>query len=305
MNDPEVYGLHHFTAISGDPTENAKFYVNVLGMRMVKKTVNHDAPQVYHLFYGDYEGTPGSSVTFFPDMADQQGEQGAGQVTELGLRIPQGSLDYWRERLEDHEIDFQEEEWHGYQTLSLEDDSGIPLRLVVEGSEDFTTWEDSKVPEEHQVRGMHHVELSVQDSTNTRELLNIMSLEEVEDGFFEAEDGSKVVINETDKRGRMGTGTVHHIAFKVQDEQESDKWRDKLQRHGMRPSPLVNRKYFSSIYFREPGGVLFEFATMGEGYTADESLEDLGSSLVLPENLEDQREKIESVLPEFREEEIR
>lgn len=306
---PEVKGLHHFTAIAGKPTENAKFYVNILGLRMVKKTVNHDAPQMYHLFYGDKKGTPGSSITFFLEMTDQEGEPGAGMVTELGLRIPKGSIDYWVERLENKEIDFKKQDWQGEQTLKFEDNSGLPLRLVPAQSEDYTPWEESKVPEEHQIQGMHHVTLSVNNLSGIDPVLKEMGLEkaeEYENTYFNAEDGSGVEVKETDKQGNMGTGSVHHFAFKAgETEQEIENWREKLKRIGMRPSPAISRKYFTSTYARTPVGILFEFSSMGPGYTADESVEDLGSSLVLPEKLESRREQIESVLPEFNEDELR
>lgn len=301
--NPKVKGLHHITVISGDPTRNARFYVNKLGLRMVKKTVNHDAPETYHLFYGDGKGTPGSSITFFPEMAQGDSQTGAGQVTELGLRIPEDSVDYWTKRLEKQEIDHKTQEWQGRKTLSLEDDSGLSLRLVPGETDLFTPWKESSVPEQHQIRGMHHVELSVKNAENTSRLLEEISLEK-KDGIYVAEDGSKVLVTEKSSRGKMGEGTVHHIAFKVEDEKENSKFRDKLQRIGLRPSPQINRKYFSSVYFREPGGVLFEFATMGEGYTADEDMDKLGESLVLPDELEDKRKEIEQALPDFREEEI-
>lgn len=305
---PEVKGLHHFTAIAGNPTENAKFYVNILGLRMVKKTVNHDAPQMYHLFYGDKEGTPGSSITFFPEMTDQEGESGAGMVTELGLRIPEDSVDYWEDRLEEKEIDFEKQNWQGKQTLNFEDNSGLQLRLVPAQSGDYTPWEESSVLEEHQIQGIHHVTLSVHNLSGIEPVLKEMGLEkakEYDNTYFNAEDGSGVEVKKTDKQGTMGTGSVHHVAFKAgETEQDIENWRDKLKRIGMRPSPAISRKYFTSTYARTPVGILFEFSSMGPGYTADESVEELGSSLVLPEKLQSQREQIEAALPEFNEDEI-
>ncbi|WEL23606.1 VOC family protein [Candidatus Nanohalovita haloferacivicina] len=305
---PEVWGLHHFTAIAGDPTENAKFYVNTLGLRMVKKTVNHDAPEMYHLFYGDREGSPGTSVTFFPGMAEQKGKAGAGMITELGLRIPENSVSYWKERLEDEKVDFEEKNWHGKETLSFEDPDGLSLRLVPEDNEEYKTWEDSTVPEKNQIQGMYHVTVQAHDSEDLEKVLDIMNLEkeeEFENKFFRAEDGSGVEIIESAEHGRMGRGSVHHTAFKAaESEEELENWRDQLIRIGLRPSPVISRKYFSSIYCRMPTGVLFEFSTMGPGYTADESVEELGSNFVLPEELQDRREQILENLPEFREEEI-
>jgi glyoxalase family protein len=304
MTELEVKGLHHFTAIAGEPTENAKFYVNKLGLRMVKKTVNHDAPEMYHLFYGDKKGTPGSSITFFPGMTEEEGKMGAGMITELGLRAPEGSLDYWRERLEDLEIDFQEELWREEESLAFKDVDGLPLRLVEEEAEEYIPWEKSNVPEEHQIQGMNHITVSVHRKDDIAPLLEELGLEENKESFFDAEDGSCVEVRETDEHGRMGKGTVHHTAFKAGDREEIDMWREKLQSIGLKPSPSISRKYFTSTYTRTPPGILFEFSSMGPGYTADESVEELGSSLVLPENLEEHRENIESALPEFREEEL-
>lgn len=305
MTLQDIQGLHHFTAIAGDPTENAKFYVKTLGLRMVKKTVNHDAPEMYHLFYGDYEGTPGSSITFFPGMSDQEGKPGANMITELGLRIPEDSLEYWKQRLEEENIDYKEEEFLEENSVTFEDVHGLPLRLVVDETEMFTPWSESHVPEEHQIQGMHHVTLTVQRKADTSELLKEMGLEEEMNGFYRAEDGSGVKLKEAKSRGRMGQGSVHHVAFKAGDEENQKKWHDKIQSIGLRPSPTISRKYFTSFYFREYSGILFEFSTMGPGYTADETVEELGTSLVLPEKLQESRKEIEQALPEFNEEEIR
>lgn len=301
----KVGGLHHFTAIAGDPTENAKFYVNTLGMRMVKKTVNHDAPDMYHLFYGDRKGTPGSSITFFPGMSQQHGENGAGMITELGLRIPESSVNYWKERLEEKNVDYSEEEWHDRETISFTDPDGLSLRLVPENSNEFEAWEDSKVPEEHQIQGMHHVTTSVHKKEDLKPVLDELGLEEEEENLFGAEDGSYIEVKETGERGRMGKGSVHHVAFKAGDEEDVSEMREKLQSMGMRPSPAISRKYFTSTYARTPVGILFEFSSMGPGYTADESVEELGTNFVLSEKLQDRREEIMENLPEFREEEIR
>ncbi|MFB6114794.1 MAG: VOC family protein [Candidatus Nanohalobium sp.] len=306
--DPEVKGLHHFTAIAGDPTRNAKFYVNTLGLKLVKKTVNHDAPEMYHLFYGDKEGSPGTSLTFFPEMTPQDGKPGAGMITELGLRIPERSGDYWQERFDEKEIDYEIDKWHGKDTILLSDPDGLTLRLVPKDTDMYTPWEDSNVPEDKQIRGMHHVTLDLHDTEDMSKVMRIMDFEEVEvdeNRYLEAEDGSGVELRETDQHGRQGKGSVHHIAFKAgEDEEDLEKWRDQLKKIGLRPSPVISRKYFSSTYCRMPSGVLFEFSTMGPGYTADEPVEELGTNFVLPEKLEDRREEILKALPEFREEEI-
>lgn len=219
------------------------------------------------------------------------------------------SFSYWKNRLEEKEIEYTEEIWQGGQTLSFEDNSGLNLRLISVDTEDYTPWEDSKVPEKHQLQGMHHVSLSVKNSSGIEPILEEMGLEKADkfdNTYFDAEDGSGVEVKETNKQGTMGTGSVHHVAFKAgETEQEIEQWRDKLKRMGMRPSPAISRKYFTSTYARTPVGILFEFSSMGPGYTADESVEDLGSSLVLPEKLQGQREQIKATLPEFNEEEIK
>lgn len=231
-------------------------------------------------------------------------------ITELGLRVPETSLDYWEERFEEEDIEFEEQVWRGKATLSFSDPDGLPLRLVpVETDDNYASWEDSTVPEENQIRGMNHVKLSVQRISGIRPVLDRMGLEEADDEyentFFDAEDGTCVEVEETDQRGRMGKGSVHHIAFKAgENEEEIEQWRDKLMKIGMRPSPAISRKYFTSTYARTPVGILFEFSSMGPGYTADESVEELGTNFVLPENLQGQREEIMKNLPEFREEEI-
>lgn len=297
---PEIRGLHHITIMCGDPTRNADFYVNKLGLRMVKKTVNHDAPTVYHLFYGDRKGTPGSSITFFPNITDRDGVTGANQVTELGLRIPENSVQYWRKRLENLNIEYSTEKFHGKQTLKFEDPDGLPLRLYPEESREFEIWQESDVSQEHQIQGMSHVAITVESPENTEKLLQEVGLEEESEKWYVAEDRSHVEIREADQIGREGKGTVHHIAFKVGDN-EQEPMREKIKSMGFRPSPLISRKYFTSFYFREGNNVLFEFSNLEPGYTADETVEELGTNLVLPENLEDRREEIENALEEFDE----
>lgn len=301
---PEVKGLHHITIMCGDPTTNADFYVNKLGLRIVKKTVNHDAPGIYHLFYGDKEGTPGSSITFFPNITQREGKTGANQVTELGLRIPEESVEYWENRLKELEISFEKEKFHEKNTLSFEDPDGIPIRLYPEDSDGFKMWEESKVPEKHQIQGMSHIVITVNQPEKTQELLREVQLKEIEEGWYEAEDGSHVEVNGSNKSGRDGKGTVHHIAFKVKDEHQAE-IRAKVQEIGFQPSALISRKYFTSFYFREANGVLFEFSNMEPGYTADESVEELGTNFVLPENLEPKREQILASLDDFDESVIR
>lgn len=231
-------------------------------------------------------------------------------ITELGLRIPEGSIEYWEQHLEDEEISFENSNWRGKETISFSDPDGLSLRLVpVETDAEYISWEESTVPEENQILGMNHVKLSVGRASSIEPVLKKMELEKADEqydnSFFDAEDGSCVEVEETDQRGRMGKGSVHHVAFKAgETDEEIEKWRDKLMKIGMRPSPAISRKYFTSTYARTPAGILFEFSSMGPGYTADESVEELGTNFVLPEKLQGQKEKIMKNLPEFREEEI-
>jgi len=297
---PKVEGLHHITVICGEPDVNADFYIDVLGLRLVKKTVNHDAPELYHLFYGDRKGSVGSSITFFPLMADNSGEPGTGQVTELGLRIPPNSLQYWKDRLYQKDVPYEVENLRGMETVILQDPDGLGLRLIPEKNDRFEAWEESDVPEDHQIMGMKQVKIEASQYDLSRQLIELMGLENTEENFFEADDGSGVQLIDSNRRGKMGRGSVHHIAFSLSDDEMQEAWREELDSFGLRPSQIIERKYFKSIYFREPSDVLFEFATSGPGYTADEDVEELGEKLVLPEKLEGRREEIEEDLPEFR-----
>ena len=305
-------GLHHVTAIAGDPERNAEFYVDTLGLRFVKQTVNHDDPETYHFYFGDQEGTPGTNITFFPwTDRGRQGKFGAGQTQNTAYLIHPDSVEYWVDRLESADVDIDQTERFDDMVLRFDDPDGIGLELVAsEEAEDTETkfWEESPVPTEYQLRGFHSVTLAVADFGPTESVLTDVlgfELETEADGrrryrVADGGPGSIVDLVETDAgRGQMGVGTVHHVAFKVTDVEEQKRWRDAFADHGQNVTEVVDRKYFESIYTREPGGVLFEMATMGPGFTADEDRDELGSNLVLPEWLEDERERTEAQLPEF------
>ncbi|WP_049889090.1 ring-cleaving dioxygenase [Natronolimnohabitans innermongolicus] len=331
---PDTPGLHHVTAIAGDPQRNADFYVDTLGLRFVKRTVNHDDTGSYHFYFGDEGGMPGTTITFFPWTDDgRQGEFGAGQAQATAYRIPTESVDYWRDRLEDRDVDVTETERFGETVLAFADPDGIGLELVAaddetahgdpdevgteidvgdgtidHGDSIATTWSASPVPAEHQLRGFHNVTLAVSGIQPTAAVLtDVLGYERENevDGrhrFRSATGGPASIVDlvETDaNRGRTGVGTVHHVAFKARDLEEQERWREAYADHGLSPSEVIDRKYFRSIYAREPGGVLFEMATMAPGFTEDEDREELGSSLVLPDRLEAERERIEARLPEF------
>ena len=304
-------GIHHVTAIAGEPQRNLDFYVGMLGLRMVKKTVNFDDPGTYHLYYGDGAARPGSIMTFFPWGGAPLGLQGTGQLTVTSFSVPASSLGYWTERLVEHGIRFEKPAGRfGETVLNFADPEGMRLELVAAASDQREPWEDGPVPAEHAVRGFHHVTLSERDSSRTTRLmadtLGFRQVEE-EDGRyrFEAGDGGAgnvvdVVDGSGDPRGRMGVGTVHHVAFRVPDDGALLALREEVVAQGYNVTPVLDRNYFHSIYFREPGGVLFEIATDSPGFAVDEDPEHLGENLKLPPWLEPQRERLEEVLPPLR-----
>ena len=307
---PQTPGIHHVTAIVGDPQTNADFYVGTLVLRMVKRTVNHDDTGTYHFYFGDGEGTPGTSITFFPwGSKGREGEFGAGQTQTTAYLIPEGSVDYWADRLTSEHVAYERDQRFDEQVIRFSDPDGIELELVAtDAPTDAVPWGDSPVPEQHQLRGFYSVTLAVSDVEPTAETLtDVLGFE------FEAErdgrhryrsatggPGSVVDLVETDReRGTMGIGTVHHVAFEAADVDEQAQWREAYAAAGLKPTQVIDRTYFHSIYTREPGGVLFEMATPEPGFTADEDLADLGSRLTLPERLESERERIEAQLPPF------
>lgn len=309
---PTVHGLHHVTAIAGDPQENLDFYTRVLGMRLVKKSVNQDAPDTYHLFYADGAGSPGTDLTFFPWPGVPKARPRAGQIVEVPLAVPPGSLPYWQTRLADHDVTTQDVETRfGESTLPFEDPHGLRLALVETGDERaFVPWARSPVPAEHQVRGMHAVRIWAHDLEPTEALLtDVLGLVKVETdagwhryGVDGEGSGTFAEVKVVDQHPRAshrvgGTGAVHHAAWRMRDSEEELELRDLIARVALRPSPQIDRHWFKSVYFREPGGVLFELATDGPGFAVDEAPEDLGTSLVLPPSMEDQRAVIEANLP--------
>lgn len=308
---PETAGIHHVTAIAGDPGRNADFYVGTLGLRFVKRTVNHDDTNTYHFYFGDRRGTPGTAITFFPWTDEgRQGEFGAGQTAATAYAIRPESVGYWRDRLADRGVELTETEHFGEPVLSFADPDGIGLELV--GTEAAAgapaePWEESPVPTEHQLRGFDGVTLAVAGYEPTERVLTGVlgyELADEDDGRRRyrtaagERPGTTVDLVETDaERGRMGVGTVHHVAFKAEDTEQQEAYREAFEEQGLRVSEIIDRKYFHAIYAREPGGVLFEVSTMGPGFTADEDVEELGSRLTLPEWLEEEREAIEAALP--------
>ncbi len=307
-------GLHHITAIAGDPVENLRFYRDVLGLRLVKKRVNQDDPSTYHLFYADAEGNPGTDITFFPWAHAKPGTPGVGVVNETLLTVPHGSLPYWTERLKAHGVRIDEpRERFGEATLPLVDPHGLRLALVeADAPFAFTAWDDGPVPAEHQIRALHGARVPVRDLAPTRAFLEgVMGFEHhaeeqgwhrfVLPGAQGAGAGHLLDVREApdDRRGAWGVGSVHHLAWTVDDEPHQSSLRDAVAAAGRRPSEIIDRFWFRSVYFTEPGGVLFELATSGPGFAVDEEPAALGERLILPPWLEPHRTQIEAVLPDL------
>jgi glyoxalase family protein len=304
-------GIHHVTAISGEPQRNLDFYVGLLGLRLVKKTVNFDDPGTYHLYYGDGAGSPGSIMTFFPWAGAQQGRIGAGQLTVTSFSFPASSLGYWTERLVESGVRFvKPEDRLGETVLRFPDPDGLRLELVAAADDGREGWADGPTPSEHAVRGFHHVTLLSSDPAGTAELmadtLGFRQTGEAEGRTrFEAGEGGPgntvdVANGSGFPRGTMGAGTVHHVAFRVPDEETQLDLRERVAALGYNVTPVLDRNYFRSIYFREPGGVLFEIATDPPGFAADEDPAHLGESLKLPPWLEPRRGEIEQSLEPLR-----
>ena len=298
-------GLHHVTAIAGAPQRNIDFYVNGLGLRLVKKTVNFDDPGTYHLYYGDESGRPGSLLTFFPWTGIQQGRVGSGQSTSTAFSVPAGSLGWWKDHFAALGVDSAVTSQSGdEERLSLRDPDGLQIDLVESSTRDpRDPWDTPAVPAEFAVRGQHSSVLTVADPSKTVSLLtDDLGLRIVgergnrtrlEAGGGGAGNIVDVVADATGPQGLSAGGTVHHIAFRVQDQATQELWRRELVERGHQVTAILDRQYFTSIYFREPGGVLFEIATDTPGFHIDEPLLELGRSLKLPPWLEPSRDAIE------------
>ncbi|MDR7399364.1 MAG: ring-cleaving dioxygenase [Armatimonadota bacterium] len=303
-----VGGLHHITCIAADPQENLDFYAGVLGMRLVKRSVNQDDPGTYHLFYADAEGRPGTDLTFFPWPHLPPKREGAGLAVEVALAVPQGSLSYWAGRLARYGVTARGLETRfGERCLLLSDPHGLALALVEVEDRPFAPWAESPVPAGLQVRGLHGARIRVASLTPTeRFLTQVLGFRRVaeEDGwvrFAAGPGGSGCWLDlhgsPSAEPGTWGVGGVHHLAWRVRDEAHQAEVRQRVAWAGANPTPVIDRFWFKSVYFREPGGVLFELATDGPGFAVDEDPEQLGTSLVLPPWLEPYRGRIEAQLP--------
>ena len=307
-------GIHHVTAISGDPVRNLRFYNRDLGLRFVKKTVNFDDPSTYHFYFGDEVGHPGTILTFFPWVNATVGQRGVGETSQTAFRVPARSLGYWTDRLIEKGIAHQApEKRFGETVLPFTDQDGTALALVgVTGAESEPGWSNGDVPSEHAIRGLQGVTLLLDSARKTAAILtDVFAFREIgHEGsivrFAAAGDakGSVVDIHEAAgvARRHQGRGSVHHIAFRVTDDALQAQMSEKLIRdHTRHPTEQKDRKYFRSIYFREPGGVLFEIATDIPGFAVDEPVESLGRDLQLPKFLESRRNEIEGLLPVLEE----
>jgi glyoxalase family protein len=312
----ELGGIHHVTAVTGDAAGNVAFYTDALGLRLVKKTVNQDDVSAYHLFYGDEIGHPGTEITFFDWSGIGPHVPGAGTISSTAFRVPnQEALDWWVRRLRELGVAHEGvERRDSRSTLRFTDPEGQRLELVHdedEGVAGGTPWQESPIPREAFIRGLDSVELTLRSLAPTsRVLTNFMGFRQAEE--YE-EGGQKVVTYEVGPGGPgarvrlverpdlrihrfVGSGGVHHVAFRTPDEEEHAAWRDQLAAAGLAVTPVIDRYYFKSIYFREPGGVLFEIATDGPGFATDEDAAHLGERLSLPPFLEGQRHQIEANL---------
>ncbi|GIV24118.1 MAG: ring-cleaving dioxygenase [Bacteroidia bacterium] len=311
MEEEGVLGFHHATGFAGEAQKNVDFYTGVLGLRLVKRSVNQDEPHIYHLFYADKVGSPGTEVTFFPWPGMARRRIGTGLITEVALAVPEGSLPYWQKRLESAGFSGELSTEAGRAALRLADPEGLPLLLVEEPAENrpFGAWAEGPVPVEYQIRGICGVQMVVSQVGQTDRLLTaVLGFEQVagDKDFYPYRIGRKgdwgygflaVKVAPDLLPGRWGRGSLHHVAWRVRDEAHLLALRSRLEAVGLHPTPVIDRFWFKSVYFREPGGVIFELATDGPGFTVDEDPQALGEKLVLPPWLEPYRAEIEAHLP--------
>lgn len=303
----KINGLHHITVIASDPQQNYDFYTKVLGMRFVKKTVNFDAPDVYHLYYADEVGTPGTVLTFFPFPNARRGTRGTGETSIVSFSIPKNSLGYWIERFSKYDVPFDgPSEKFGFKFISLLDPDGMKIELVEDEVYEMIGWETSEVKREYSIKKFFGITLYLDESEASEDLLGkVMGLK-----LFAEEGNTKryisgegkheakvdIVVNPDTSTAIQSAGSVHHVAWRTESDQSQIDWLNRIREAGYHTTDVVDRNYFHSIYFREPGGVLFEIATDDPGFMIDENKESLGETLKLPEMYENRREQIERIL---------
>ncbi len=308
----KILGIHHITAIAGNAGRNYEFYTKVLGLRLVKKTVNFDDPHTYHFYYGNGTGEPGTILTFFPWEGIRRGRVGTGQVTTASFSIPEGSVTFWLERFREYDVTYNNPSSRfDEESLVFLDPDGLKLELVCHGFQDNRSpWTTDGIPEEHALRGFYSAALTLERYEATADLLtDLLGFERTQEhtNRFRFVNGHSPSANIIDlvclppgQAGTVAGGSVHHIAFRTANDAEQLELREKLIGCGYDVTPQLDRNYFKSVYFREPGGVLFEIATDTPGFTVDEDEENLGRKLMLPDWLEPQRSNIEPALPEIK-----
>lgn len=305
----KILGLHHITAIAGDAKRNFNFYSNILGLRFIKKTVNFDDPGTYHFYFGDEVGSAGTILTFFPwGEGIQQGRKGSGMATEIGYSVPKGSLDFWQKRFEQYNVIYNKPaEKFREKYLTFLDPDGLKLELIESKTDDNRkAWETDEVKADVATKGFHNITLTLNDIKPTAAVLTeIFGYKLIDQDVNRYRYATDAVENAAivdlveladEKRGLNANGTVHHVAFRVKNDEILMHFREKIEAYGLSITPQIDRQYFHSLYFREPGGVLFEIATDNPGFTVDESLEELGKNLKLPAQYESQRAAIENHL---------
>jgi glyoxalase family protein len=307
--DTEIRGLHHVTAIASDPQRNLDFYVGLLGLRFVKRTVNFDDPGSYHFYFGDGRGTPGTILTFFPWPGARRGIRGTGQIDATAFAISPDSLSYWLDRFKQRHVTAERTSpCFGEEGIRFVDPDGLLIELIASSSlPQVEPWPDSPIPQEHVLHGFHSVSAALEGYERTARLItDSFGYRLVEESgnrfrFASLDDAAPgriidlLCLPDT-AMGRVAAGSVHHIAFRAKDDHEQLQWREHLVERGFNVTPVMDRVYFHSIYFREPGGVLFEIATEPPGFTLDENLNELGTHLRLPPWMESARSQIEKIL---------
>jgi glyoxalase family protein len=303
-----ILGIHHITAIAGDAKRNFNFYSNILGLRFIKKTVNFDDPGTYHFYFGDEIGSAGTILTFFPwGDAIPQGRRGSGMATEIGYSVPKGSLEKWVARFEKYNVIYNKPaEKFGQRYLTFLDPDGLKLELYEVETDDRKPWETDEVKADIATRGFHNVTITLNDIKGTAGVLTdifgykLTGQESNRYRYATDTVNAAAIVDlvelKDEKRGHVANGTVHHVAFRVKNDEILMHFREKVAAAGLQITPQIDRNYFHSLYFREPGGVLFEIATDNPGFTVDEKLEDLGKGLKLPAQYESRREEIEAHL---------
>jgi len=299
-------GIHHITALASDAQKNVDFYAGILGLRLVKKTINFDAPDVYHLYYGNENGAPGTILTFFPYPGIPQGRKGKGQLTVTSFSIAENAMDYWMKRLEKFKIPYEgPQQRFDELVIYFEDHDGLGLELVANSKDARPAYTYGNIPKEFAIKGFYGMTLSEECYEKTAGLLvgqmDHTLIAEKGNRFRYSASGKPgdfvdVLCNPDTLKGLVGYGTVHHVAFATASDKTQGEAREKLLKFGLNVTPVLDREYFHSIYFREPGGVLFEIATLPPGFTVDESLEHLGEALKLPSWQEPNRKFIEKKL---------